>query len=201
MSRISSYEIVSPVAGDIVIGTDVSNANKAKNFRVEDIAALAATPTSTLSMTAQTTTGQTPSALDTALQIKFGSAQTTTSVSIDANGLITFLEAGDYRLNVNCCFYRNAISGYSNTQFGIFYNSAGGAPTVAASPIKSFTSDERQRPYMYYEDLVIKVVANSTLVVKMLNDTSLTSDNSTNLAAYVGTLGTTPSASVLIYSQ
>jgi len=155
--------------------------------------------TFSLKMTGTTTAGQNPVALDTALQIKFGSAQVTTSVSIDAAGLITFNEAGDYRLNVNCCFYRNAISGYSNTQFGIFYNSAGGAPTVAASPIKSFTCDEKQRPCMYYEDLVIEVVANSTLVVKVLNDTSLTSDNSTALAQYAGALGTTPSAAVLIY--
>tara|TARA_R100000951_G_C2634451_1_gene178834 strand:- start:51 stop:926 length:876 start_codon:yes stop_codon:yes gene_type:complete len=289
MSKISSYGIVSPpVAGDIVIGTDVSDANKTKNFRVEDIAALAPTPsTPTLTevltagntasnnisligslsitgnsslngintfgpsgtssfihtvslnaitlggvvqdgassvgtsgqllsstgsgvawvddsayeliMTGTTTAGQSPSALDTALQLKFGSAQATTDVSIDAAGLITFLEAGNYRLSFSCCFYRNAISGYSNTQFGIFYNSAGGAPTVSASPVKSFSDEERQRPKMYHEDLIIEVVANSTLVVKMLNDSSLTADNSTALASYPGALGTTPSANVLIY--
>lgn len=42
MSKISSYSIIAtPVAGDIVIGTDVSDSNKTKNFNVEDIAALA----------------------------------------------------------------------------------------------------------------------------------------------------------------
>ena len=46
MSKISSYGIVSPpVAGDLVIGTNTIDSNKTKNFRVEDIAALAATPT------------------------------------------------------------------------------------------------------------------------------------------------------------
>ena len=273
MSKISSYGIVSPpVAGDIVIGTDVSDSNKTKNFRVEDIAALAPTPstptltevltagnTSSISitltgnntfgtnantnifngilaangllrdsnlsfgtsgqvlsstgsgvawvddsayeliMTGTTTAGQNPSALDTALQLRFGGAQATTDVSIDAAGLITFLEAGNYRLSFSCCFYRNALSGYSNTQFGIFYDSSGGAPTVSASPVKSFSDEERQRPKMYHEDLIIEVVANSTLVVKMLNDSSLTADNSTALASYAGTLGTTPSANVLIY--
>ena len=285
MSKISSYGIVSPpVAGDIVIGTDVSDANKTKNFRVEDIAALTPIPTLSsvltagntasnnisligsltitgassfngnntfgpsgtsdfnhsvafdaitlgstvtdgaggvgtagqvlsstgtgvawvdsggqLIMTGTTTVGQNPSALDTALQLKFGGAQATTDVSIDAAGLITFLEAGNYRLSFSCCFYRNALSGYSNTQFGIFYDSSGGAPTVSASPVKSFSDEERQRPKMYYEDLIIEVVANSTLVVKMLNDSSLTADNSTALASYAGTLGTTPSANVLIY--
>jgi len=272
MSKISSYGIVSPpVAGDIVIGTDVSDANKTKNFRVEDIAALAPTPsTPTLTevltagntssiaitltgnntfgtsantnifngilgvngilrdsnasygtsgqvlsntgsgvawvdsggqliMTGTTTAGQNPSALDTALQLRFGGAQVTTDVSIDAAGLITFLEAGNYRLSFSCCFSRNALSGYSNTQFGIFYDSSGGAPTVSASPVKSFSDGERQRPKMYHEDLIIEVVANSTLVVKMLNDSSLTADNSTALTSYAGTLGTTPSANVLIY--
>lgn len=152
-----------------------------------------------LKMTGTTTAGQNTAALDTALQLIFGGAQATTSVSIDAAGLITFLEAGNYRLNINACFQRNATSGYSNTQFGIFYDSAGGAPTVAASPIKSFGNSEKQRPNMYYEDLIIEVVANSTLVVKMLNDSSLTADNSTQLSQYVGALGTTPSAAVLIY--
>ena len=152
-----------------------------------------------LKMTGTTTAGQNPAALDTALQLRFGGAQATTDVSIDAAGLITFLEAGNYRLNINACFQRNATSGYSNTQFGIFYDSAGGAPTVAASPIKSFGNSEEERPNIYYEDLIIEVVANSTLVVKMLNDSSLTADNSTALSSYAGTLGTTPSANVLIY--
>lgn len=56
MSKISSYGIVSPpVAGDIVIGTDVSDANKTKNFRVEDIAALTPIPTLSSVLTAGNT--------------------------------------------------------------------------------------------------------------------------------------------------
>tara|TARA_R110002033_G_scaffold725_3_gene6324 strand:- start:3064 stop:3336 length:273 start_codon:yes stop_codon:yes gene_type:complete len=42
MSKISSYGIVSPpVAGDLVIGTNVRDANKTKNFTVDSVAALA----------------------------------------------------------------------------------------------------------------------------------------------------------------
>lgn len=42
MARISTYTVVSPVENrDIVIGTDVNDSNITKNFRVEDIAALA----------------------------------------------------------------------------------------------------------------------------------------------------------------
>ena len=45
MSKISTYSTVTPAAGDKVIGTDVAGtpANATKNFRVEDIAALAGT--------------------------------------------------------------------------------------------------------------------------------------------------------------
>lgn len=43
MSKISTYTTVTPAAGDKVIGTDVAGSptNATKNFRVEDIAALA----------------------------------------------------------------------------------------------------------------------------------------------------------------
>ena len=42
MSKISSYGIVSPpVAGDLVIGTNVRDANKTKNFTAGSVAALA----------------------------------------------------------------------------------------------------------------------------------------------------------------
>ena len=56
MSKISSYGIVSPpVAGDLVIGTNTNDSNKTKNFRVQDIAALAATPTLSSVLTAGNT--------------------------------------------------------------------------------------------------------------------------------------------------
>ena len=56
MSKISSYGTVSPpTAGDLVIGTNTSDSNKTKNFRVEDIAALAATPTLSEVLTAGNT--------------------------------------------------------------------------------------------------------------------------------------------------
>ena len=56
MSKISSYGIVSPpVAGDLVIGTNTIDSNKTKNFRVEDIAALAVAPTLSEVLTAGNT--------------------------------------------------------------------------------------------------------------------------------------------------
>ena len=119
----------------------------------------------------------------------------------DSAGLITFNEAGNYRLVFNACMMRNVISGYSNTQFVIFYDSAGGAPTVAAFPIKSYSNESTggNQPNMYSEDIIINVATGSTLVLKIVNDTSFSSDNSTALRPYTGGFGTTGSASVLIY--
>jgi hypothetical protein len=43
MARISTYSTEKPVAGDLVIGTDVTASDVTKNFKVEEIAALAGT--------------------------------------------------------------------------------------------------------------------------------------------------------------
>ena len=154
-----------------------------------------------LKMTGTDTSVQAPAALSAKLQVLFGSAQATTSVSVDSAGLITFNEAGNYRLVFNACMMRNVIGGYSNTQFVIFYDSAGGAPTVAAFPIKSYSNESTggNQPNMYSEDIIINVATGSTLVLKIVNDTSFSSDNSTALRPYTGAFGTTGSASVLIY--
>jgi hypothetical protein len=289
MSKISSYGTVSPpTAGDLVIGTNTSDSNKTKNFRVEDIAALAATSTLsevltagntasnnltligtlsitgtsvfngstqfgptgttdfthlvefdevtlegtvedgfssvgtagqvlsstaagvqwideagfTLKMTAGDFTTQTPSGLDAELQVLFGAAQSNASFTLDVAGLVTFLEAGDYRISVTACLQRNTSADYAQTQIAIFYNSAGGAPTQAASIIKTISNTGDLMPHMYSEDFIFPVIVGSTLVVKMLNDDDgLGSDNNTSLIQYGGSLGTTPSASLAIYKD
>jgi hypothetical protein len=153
-----------------------------------------------LKMTATTTSNQATTAIDTALQVNFGLAQTTTSVSLSSAGLITFNEAGSYRLAFTGNLIRTAVSGYSNTQFGIFYDSTGGNPSVAASPIITYNNEGTLKPTVYNEDLIITVVPGSTLVLRILNDASSGSaDNDSALRSYAGVLGTTPSASVLIY--
>jgi hypothetical protein len=58
---------------------------------------------------------QEPSALDTPLQVEIGPAQNTGAdpVMIDVNGLITFNEAGTYRLDVTAHFGRTGGAGVS----------------------------------------------------------------------------------------
>ena len=54
---------------------------------------------------------QNPSAVDTPLQITFGSAQTTTDVSISAAGVITFNTSGNYLIDIFLRFGRSTSTG------------------------------------------------------------------------------------------
>lgn len=86
MAKIRTYDTVTtPAAGDIVIGTDISDDNATKNFRVEDIANLADTPTLNEVLGAGNT-----SALNITLS---GSARITSpNLTVTADALITNLE-------------------------------------------------------------------------------------------------------------
>jgi CTP-dependent riboflavin kinase len=86
MAKIRTYETVTtPAAGDIVIGTDISDDNATKNFDVQDIANLAPTPTLNEVLGAGNT-----SALNITLS---GSARITTpNLTVTADALITNLE-------------------------------------------------------------------------------------------------------------
>ena len=88
MSKISSYGIVSPpVAGDLVIGTNTIDSNKTKNFRVEDIAALAATPTLSEVLT----------------------AGNTSSLAISLTGNVTLGTVGATTIQANGSLYLNSL--------------------------------------------------------------------------------------------
>ena len=54
---------------------------------------------------------QNPSAVDTPLQITFGSAQTTSDVSISSAGVITFNTSGNYLINIFLRFGRSTSTG------------------------------------------------------------------------------------------
>ena len=54
---------------------------------------------------------QSPSAVDTPLQITFGSAQTTADVSISAAGVITFNTSGNYLIDIFLRFGRSTSTG------------------------------------------------------------------------------------------
>jgi len=120
MSKISSYGIVSPpVAGDLVIGTNTIDSNKTKNFRVEDIAALAVAPTLSEVLTAGNTASNNISLI--------GSLSITGNSSL--NGINTFGPSGTSDFNHSVAF--DAITLGSTVQDGA--GSVGTAGQVLSS--------------------------------------------------------------------
>jgi len=105
MAQISTYATTStPTIDDKLIGTDVENENVTRNFLISDILALSSSSsafTATNVLYAASYIDQTPSALDTPLQVKFGAAQNTSTdpVMIDALGNVTFNQVGVYLFN------------------------------------------------------------------------------------------------------
>lgn len=59
------------------------------------------------------TTNQTPTTLDTAMQVKFGSTQTNSYVFLDTDGTITFLQDGHYHVEVRVQIGRVGTNGTS----------------------------------------------------------------------------------------
>ena len=62
-------------------------------------------------LSALSSVNQNPSAVDTPLQITFGSAQTTADVSISAAGVITFNTSGNYLIDIFLRFGRSTSTG------------------------------------------------------------------------------------------
>ena len=62
-------------------------------------------------LSAFSSVNQNPSAVDTPLQITFGSAQTTADVSVSAAGVITFNTSGNYLIDIFLRFGRSTSSG------------------------------------------------------------------------------------------
>ena len=67
---------------------------------------------------------QNPSAVDTPLQITFGSAQTTADVSISAAGVITFNTSGNYLIDIFLRFGRSTSTGNATILNRILKNGA-----------------------------------------------------------------------------
>jgi len=206
MSKISSYPVIAtPVVGDIVIGTDVSDSNKTKNFKVEDIAALAGGYTNVLEA-ASTTSATDISPLDTPIQVEFGAAAKAASdpVMIDAVGLITFNEAGTYIVEPVILFAQRSASVTTNTQFALQYSSTGGAPTVNVKETQVIGQyDEAALRKTWSQQFIIVAAAGSTAALKVCASSSGSASADARLNSFVssggGDLSTAPASSLVIW--
>jgi hypothetical protein len=101
MAKISTYGTDgTPSLSDKVIGTDVGDSNNTKNYLISDLAQIInETAIYTPVLAANSTISQEPSGIGVATQVSFGAAQSNATLTLAANGLVTFLETGSYLIN------------------------------------------------------------------------------------------------------
>lgn len=196
MAIISTYPIdVSVNLTDKLIGTDVEDSSKTKNFTVESILALKQIGLTNV-LAAIDTTNQLPSGLNSPLQVKFGAAQGTASdpVMLDALGNITFNQGGLYLFNGYANFERQGASGgVTVTLFRALLNGSQSGPT------KGVELSGTGIMFPYELTLPIQVSAGDVLTWEIMRDSSGVDAGGLYIHTNSGPWSNVPSADVNIY--
>ena len=196
MAIISTYPIDASVnLTDKLIGTDVEDASKTKNYTISSILALKQIALTNV-LTAVDTTNQEPSGLDSPLQVTFGAAQGTATdpVMLDALGNITFNQGGLYLFNGYANFERQGSSGgVSVTLFRALING------VQSGPTKGVELSGTGIMFPYELTLPIQVNAGDVLTWEILRDSSGVDAGGLYIHTNSGPWSNVPSADVNIY--
>ena len=197
--KISQYNVdSSPTVSDKLIGTEVSSSNETKNYTLGAIAALfASTFEFTPVLVATSTVNQTPSGLDSPLQVSFGAAQGTSgdAVMIDANGLITFNQTGLYLINGYGNIERQGSSGgVTVTLFRFLVNG------VQSSSTKGVELDSTGVMFPYEITIPINITtAGTTMSFEIMRDSSGVNNGGLYTHTSLGGWSNVPSAEISIW--
>lgn len=197
--KISQYNVdSSPTVSDKLIGTEVSSSNETKNYTIGSIAALfASTFEFTPVLVATSTVNQTPSGLDSPLQVSFGAAQGTSgdAVMIDANGLITFNQTGLYLINGYGNIERQGSSGgVTVTLFRFLVNG------VQSSSTKGVELDSTGVMFPYEITIPINITtAGTTMSFEIMRDSSGVNNGGLYTHTNLGGWSNVPSAEISIW--
>lgn len=202
MAKISTYTTDTVIsASDKLIGTDADSSNATKNFLVSDISAYISSGIATnLAVTnvlnATDTNNQTPSGLDTPLQVLFGIAQGTGTdpVMVDVSGNITFNESGIYLFNGYSNFERQGSSGGNAViAFRALLNG------VQAGVTKMVELKDVGTGVPYDLTLPINATAGDVLTWEIMRDSSGVDQGGLYAHTLLGGWSNVPSVSVSIY--
>ena len=202
MAKISTYTTDTVIsASDKLIGTDADSSNATKNFLVSDISAYISSGIATnLAVTnvlnATDTHNQTPSGLDTPLQVLFGIAQGTGTdpVMVDVSGNITFNESGIYLFNGYANFERQGSSGGNAViAFRALLNG------VQAGVTKMVELKDVGTGVPYDLTLPINATAGDVLTWEIMRDSSGVDQGGLYAHTILGGWSNVPSVSVSIY--
>ena len=196
MSKISTYPIDGSVnLTDKLIGTDIEDSSKTKNYTISSILALKQIGLTNV-LAAVDTTNQEPSGLDSPLQVTFGVAQGTASdaVMLDALGNITFNQGGLYLFNGYANFERQGSSGgVTVTLFRALLNG------VQSGPVKGVELSGTGIMFPYELTLPIQVSAGDVLTWEIIRDSSGIDAGGLYIHTNSGPWSNVPSADVNIY--
>ena len=196
MAIISTYPIDASVnLTDKLIGTDVEDSSKTKNYTISSILALKQIGLTNV-LAAVDTTNQEPSGLDSVLQVKFGAAQKTATdpVMLDALGNITFNQGGLYLFNGYANFERQGSSGgVTVTLFRALLNG------VQSGPTKGVELSGTGIMFPYELTLPIQVSAGDVLTWEIMRDSSGVNGGGLYIHTNSGPWSNVPSADVNIY--
>ena len=196
MAIISTYPIDGSVnLTDKLIGTDVEDSSKTKNYTISSILALKQIGLTNV-LAAVDTTNQEPSGLDSPLQVTFGAAQGTASdpVMLDALGNITFNQGGLYLFNGYTNFERQGSSGgVTVTLFRALLNG------VQSGPTKGVDLSGTGIMFPYELTLPIQVSAGDVLTWEIMRDSSGVDGGGLYIHTNSGPWSNVPSADVNIY--
>ncbi len=196
MAIISTYPIDASVnLTDKLIGTDVEDSSKTKNYTISSILALKQIGLTNV-LAAVDTTNQEPSGLDSPLQVTFGAAQGSASdpVMLDALGNITFNQAGLYLFNGYGNFERQGSSGgITVTLFRALLNG------VQTGPTKGVELSGTGIMFPYELTLPIQVSAGDVLTWEIMRDSSGVDAGGLYVHTNSGPWSNVPSADVNIY--
>ncbi len=196
MAIISTYPIDASVnLTDKLIGTDVEDSSKTKNYTISSILALKQIGLTNV-LTAVDTTNQEPSGLDSPLQVTFGAAQGTSSdaVMLDALGNITFNQGGLYLFNGYANFERQGSSGgVTATLFRALLNG------VQSGPTKGVDLSGTGIMFPYELTLPIQVSAGDVLTWEIMRDSSGVDAGGLYIHTNSGPWSNVPSSDIRIY--
>lgn len=200
MARISTYAVDSTIApNDRLIGTDAEDSDLTKNYRVSDLSTyiVSQVPTYTLEMSSVlsgvSASDQVPSGLDTALQVSFGAAQTTTPVSIDAAGTITFNERHLYIVNLAFRVGRTSVGAVAYFAIRDLYNGTQSLPTKVIETASVNEAKPYEVSIPYYPSV------GDTLSWEVMRDSAGFDAGGLFRQALSGGWSDAPSASINIY--
>lgn len=136
---------------------------------------------------------QNPAALDTPLQVSFGSAQTNADVSLASNGTLTFNTAGAYTITLFLRFGRAGGTGTSVLLNRFLINGLQGLNSNACA------ISEATATYPFSTTIGLNVAQNDTFVLQIMRDSS--GNNSGGLIAttpVAPTWNISPSATLIV---